>query len=1506
MLEQQRTRGQGPSLTREEEDLLLLEIQMQNRPRAASHVSSEWDGNPPHFDADWAQHSNRSQSGLTHSSSTPSMLSGSDGAMSPRRHQGGLSPSSSNTYGATLGGYGQGGTSVLDRTFTRSYGFTGAASFRDNNYIRSVEKEKTKTRSHHDEETFWEDPNKSPSFRGKALPTIPNVRPPMPNDASQKASTASTASTSLHPDRAKGAYSPSGSERTVTPLPSVQPVSYAAWKIPPRAEPAPPPAEDKENARAPPSVHVEEAPNSEPLSDSVGTTSTLRQRPVDPQRGQRQSLLMGMSPAQAKRISVALLEIETHLRRSTVMDGTAWEDYGPREHDDDEEEMLDGDNGYDDDHHDDAHTHAHTPYGYEIERRPSGSSSTGGASSIFPFTASPASTNRAVFGSSQTDVSNRGQGVETSTPPPRIPSLPSLDVNAVGSPHSTIASPSSHVASPSNPLASTASRFTSPSQQSVSHFASPSSQTSPPWQSNRSDSAFRHASSHSIASTTYSEDDYSRPTLVPTKPQPARYTPSPAPGAPSAYVPGQPRPVGSMRQPSQSSQASTPTPPPNSQSPGQGQVDPLAKRLQYPAVPGAPTPSLARSLSEQQHSSANSRSQTPTQPPLTHVPAPGALASRHQASQSLSEPPGNTWRTGSSLAIHSPPSRSTINEEENNSHTRNRSVTDTPSIKSREPSPLLSKKKTRSPDTNSPSMNSLNSLNSGRTESVASVSSTWTGPMPMEESASPWDRLLNHTPALQEPPPCAEEESADLELLKSMSGMGKAELSIIQNRLVEKAKSERDRLRAEGETTPVHSPSTTHANLLLSTPPSYLTYLPSPDRGSPASLSGEPTSPLAAIAMLPGHIPGLPPAPVDPSELPLGPPPPRPAHPSESTTVQQRALADTPALLPSASQSPTKAAYHGRGDSKARVWIDDDPEAKRDIEKRIADATSSLFRAPSRTAHKRSLSKSAKKQISSPTLLTYSANVPTVPITVDDGSHKRNKSTEKGPTHKLSLRWKRKGKKSQDEPSLPPSSLPAAFATPSTAQTSANTTPASQTSMTKSVNSPTPAPRKKSDADLNGFRFPNASSTGVNGTGTGTISRPRGGSGASVVNTNPLSPQLLPAQPTPHQPAAPRAPTTVAHVMELSKKTHRPTGSEDSVAIAKFYESGRAVGLSESQLHDMLQKNATLNRSGTTTSTRSRGSTAPTSHGQSPQPPSPTVAVMHLGNGVKLQPPASLARIPTPVVEQNDASSVMSERASSDIAEIATTSPEPPAVKEPTVVHHTIVMADMPLPPQGMGRSATPPAQSSTLLQPERPDKSPKRSNSIRRKPVQITDEDRELITRSPMSGVSSIPAVNANYEASHNTTSNSNYDASHAASSSNYDAASLSNYAASSNYAPSHTRNPSNYSNTSETWALPPRQFLDGAYEGKPDSASSIRNSSTQGSIYDYYGESPAMSPTRSGFRGSGVGSVGRQSGYGYNHGQNRDSVGRQSGYGFAPPQNRDSQMAGGMERASQAVEIT
>ncbi|BEI79694.1 hypothetical protein CcaverHIS002_0102230 [Cutaneotrichosporon cavernicola] len=1327
LLEQQRARGHGPSMTREEEDMLLAELQAQNRPRAESNVSSEWDGNPPHFDAEWLDGS-RSHSVLTHSSSNPSLLSSE--STSPRK---GLSPSNSTPFGQALGS-----GSIMDRTFTRSYGFTGAASFRDNNYLRSVEKEKEKHRGNSgDDHPAWVDQNKSPSYRGKTLPTLP------PPDASKGAAT-------LHPDTARTA-SPSGSERTVTPTPSVQSanMSHAAWKIPRPSE-----------VQEPPSVHVDEAPG------PVGTTSTLRQRPVDPRRGQRQSLLMNMSPQQANRISVALFEIETHLRRSTVMEGVALEDHhGERDDDDDREEMLDGE-------HDEK----------EPERRPSA------ASSMFPFTASTASTSRNAFSSSQSDVSSRGH--EAPTSPPRATPSPRFDI----APH------------PASPLM-TSPRFpcrtlTLPVPPSTLHG------TRRHHRNPRRSLHHQHRNRRrrgSIASTVYSEEDYAKPALVPTRPQPARYTPSPAFGVPSAYVPGQPRPVGSMRHASHSSKSSTPTSPPSSQSPGT--VDSLARRLNYPAVPGArpEMSSLVRSLSEQHPNGSQSTSQSQTPTPSStspeHPPPVGALASRHQTSQSLSETHGASWRTGSPSALRSSPSQTTINEEEQ-----------APVLRSREHSPVLSKKS--SPKTLPPSLNGVNSLH--RTESIASVSSTWTESNGTGDNV--WDRVLNgsHTPQA-EPQSCGEEDTAELELLKSMSGMGKEELSLIQERLVEKAKSERDRLRADGETTPVTSPVTTHPNLLPSTPPSYLAYLPSNDSGF-----NEPQSPLAALAMLPGALPGMPPQPVDPSELPYGPPPPRPAH---SSDVVARTQNSTPSLPSSQNQSPT-TADHARGESKGRMWLDDDPEAKRDIEKRIANATSDLFRASSGRAHKRSLSKSARKQISSPTLLTYSANVPTVPIAnIEDSPHQRTGSTDK-PKRKLSLRWKRKGKKSAEGTPPPPSSLPGKFATPSTTQPSTANTPASATSITKSVASPTPAPRKKSETDLNDFRFPNTpSSTNLQ----------------KEVND---APRPVAAQ-TPAQTQA-RSLPSVAQVVELAKKTHKLSGSEDSVALARFFESGRAVGLSEAQLQDMLRQNTTLNQ--------------PLRHEHEL-----ALARVHRADVGTFPRAVTAARLPAPW----------------DYA----------------------------------------PRQRVASSKPS-PKKSPTRSNSIRRKPVPITADDRDLLSLSPKSSYAASASSYTASHASHNPGHQRNF--SNASYSQRQSYAShqrhLSEQSIESEQAQKlsqHQRTQSQQSTGSGSeWALPPRQF-DGAYEGMPDSAGSMR-SSAQGSIYDYYG-GDGMSPDRASdlrYRDSGSGSVGQSGGYGYGYeyAQSNDSQMDRQEHGTAterPSMTMDrpsmamERPSMGVDRSSQAVEI-
>lgn len=1288
-------------MTREEEELVLEEMRFaeeqqkygRSQPlrsvsngapsqRTASAVS-DWDGNPPPMEGDWNSVRRQGESSLRGSSSVP-RFGTSDGTLSP-----GISPSNS-------GNVAQGNYTSLDefvhersKMQGRSYGFSGNTSFRDNNYLLKVQKSHSKTGldDYHD---------------GLSSPSN-SLRPPISD--SDGASLISGIS-SRRPSN--------GSHRTLTPQPPQQatmPTSGSTSSLAYTNDKSSPTDEAAEEMLAEEAEPEDEAF----MSPLTRAASTIRRNPsVNSQGRKRQSMLIGMSPAQAKRVSVALLEIESHLRRSTLIEVSNTQDGHHQEAEadyDDREEMLEGDDSFSD---------------RELERQQS-ITSTSGASSVFPYHASSSSTEGPISPATHHSIDNAFSPVSNQHRHLESPSSnSSLLLHNIGQPMTGQAGTYRHASNPSHSSSLVA--------------------------------AGSHQASHSISSTVYSEeqeaaDSPREMTLVPTRPQPARHTPSPAFGV-GGYVPGQPRPVGSMRQASISSNRSEAIGSPASSYASPPQVsDPLAKKPQYPPVT-ANRPPQNRSVSQPQTSASNSRSHTPTGR-VDHVPAPGALASRHQQSSSFSDTFG--WRSGSALAMYSP--TRVINEGDERPFYSNGSVTPS-AARDHSPQPM---------GRSSPSAgNHLLPTPARRADSVISCGSTYAGPT---DDSSPWSVILNERETVHINGD--DQEQADLELLKSMSGVGKEELSLMQGALVEKAKHERNRLRSDQTidmppaTPSVESSRSASRRPTIGGSPAVTDksggFSPkgalSPSNSMP-DMTSETSKPLQPVLREQASVPG---------SL-------RPPHQAGS------AAASSPDVT-------TTTHGHDRSASGARKWIDDDPEAKRDIEKRIANATSELFRAPSRNAHKRSLSKSAKKAISTPTLVSYSATVPTVPIAQEEEKTKKK--------HKLSLRWKKKKRSLSGTPELPmqspttatslssaaktptekvpptayksptpvndiptPASLPspAAAAAAKSAEkdkkqesTVSRDVPAgkangSQTTLSGTEQAPvqreTPptsaatAPRQPS-ADLNGFRFPRAPTTAPNGTATPPVAQRQ---------------------------------RTISQVVEMSRKTHRSTGSEDTVAINRFFEAGRAIGLDDDQLHVMIRQN---NR---TSAARSYHSTAPTttsfSHSaslshthsrslsqslQSASPISPTFSIGGQGS-------STMGRIPSPIAENGKSHDM-----------------QPQSSIEPAVLRRTIVMVNEGESSDGLQRQTTPTGQPPV---PDRPDRSPKRGNSIRRKPIQLNTADRELVARSPTSR---------------------------------------------------HSRGFSGHSGVSETLELPPRRIYD---DTPPNSAGqrSSMNQSTQGSIYDDY----------------------------------------------------------------------
>jgi hypothetical protein len=174
---------------------------------------------------------------------------------------------------------------------------------------------------------------------------------------------------------------------------------------------------------------------------------------------------------------------------------------------------------------------------------------------------------------------------------------------------------------------------------------------------------------------------------------------------------------------------------------------------------------------------------------------------------------------------------------------------------------------------------------------------------------------------------------------------------------------------------------------------------------------------------------------------------------------------------------------------------------------------------------------------------------------------------------------------------------------------------------------------------------------------------------------------------------------------QLPVAKHSPSSSDDS-AVAKFIAAGRAVGLNTDQLNEMLSANGMLERSGTASSMSH--STTPTS--------------TSMNHSLPVSP--NLARMPSVDKGPKGLFRSLSKRKKSQ--------PTIPTESEPrnVVVRRTLLMADptgLPATPV-LNRSPNANGGSPGLL----PRGSAPRKQSIKRKPVNLTREDRELVQNSP------------------------------------------------------------------------------------------------------------------------------------------------------------------------------
>jgi hypothetical protein len=373
--------------------------------------------------------------------------------------------------------------------------------------------------------------------------------------------------------------------------------------------------------------------------------------------------------------------------------------------------------------------------------------------------------------------------------------------------------------------------------------------------------------------------------------------------------------------------------------------------------------------------------------------------------------------------------------------------------------------------------------------------------------------------------------------------------------------------------------------------------------------------------------------------------------------------------------------------------------------------------------------------ISSPKLLSSSAKISATPLESPDvTSPGLTKAFEKmsGSTSKMSMRWKKLGFRkgpsfSGDEVTPFPLATPPV---PKSAQTLED-----PIALARNI-----APRQ----DLQTFRFPPPLQSAISDTPPvrttealrlpsppGTANPTTGlkqmmgklRRGKSDDQTEASCLQRSPSAPRPSRNMDPLEPPPAAINAKSAVSHHSPSSSDDS-AVAKFIAAGRAVGLNTEQLNEMLAANEMLQRSGTISSSRSYQSTAPTTTSFSQSQPSPSPVSPSLG------------RMPSFDKESKGLFRSLSKpkKSQPNVQGVADVAEEPRNV----VVRRTLLM------PEPLRLPETPTVLPSPGTHTNSPDSSASRppavrKQSIKRKPLNLTQEDRELVSNSPKSHQRSV-----------------------------------------------------------------------------------------------------------------------------------------------------------------------
>ncbi|KAK8850669.1 hypothetical protein IAR55_004589 [Kwoniella newhampshirensis] len=1396
LLASQRARHNGPALTEEEEELLFAEIR-----GTTNQNGDEWDGQPPTVEHDWTLDERRAngshhgtissgttRSFLTTSMSSPSVLASSDDGRSTTPTSNGDSPFSftsppptSNSF-TSFQTFGVGAeteqpdSAASANVKTKSYGFSGGSGMRDGDYIRRVKK----GASHKNLKNSVSSRKSDKSDDSQGTPTKENV--PLPPMISTE-----KANAYYQGDRQRlttRSTSPTISDRTATPtstlVATVVPMAAAksghstssSLSLTSRGH-SPSSSLTLRSRGHSPASSVSLKPPFPPPTGVPPPTPDSPNSPLFPgtqrRSRQRKSLLAGLSKAQVKRISLALEEIGGELQRGNSMVTKSAPASTKLNGMDEEEEMLEPENL------DTAHEHEEGGR----SRRPSDLRSEGSVqsatSSVFPFQMSP--TNSTFTGNPSTEPNS----------PSKLPPSPRS--------HNLLA----HVA---DPLPSIPMPVFTPRKSALKD--SPPLEPVPVFTPTRS---------------------------LPVRHQPTLSTSSSSSQVPpnAVYIPGQPRPVRSMHHSEGSMSSRAPTP--SSQSPLDAlraataspdrkiRVDASSSPLQTMPMISVRSTSLAQSRSVNQVSTTPSRT--------------GSSSRSDEPSSSYNRRRAGTVgdmsrRSSSSMANHSPNAdiieeRDEISDQE---ELEKQSSSDhvVPQLKLVPARRSVAESRRESEASVNQLRHNVNgrfSPREERDEQVASIrgtiinsdevttASTAPSSAPMSPTMtlrrSPsgnshsssfvesegvdvhWAHLFDNSRPSSSDVEEPESPGAAVEILRKLSGVGIEEMALFQGKLVQRAKVERQAVRGDLDASPV----------VPYTPPMSAETFKSPSSQRPLSPPTTTTSPSTNTWRFP--VSGTSPQPgsaiLEPSQavssvdthiltppltgplvarsgsrsgalvIPLRPAPPPPAR---------KIVTDTPSTADyEPMYTPPSASMNREASTSAagRLALDEDPEVRRDFETRIAKATAALNRTPSSHGGKlgRKPTKRGPMVISSPTLVSTTAKLPTTPLTPENpGNSSPAKTPEKtgGSASKMSLRWKkfaglRKGSSASNQPVT---SMPGAISSPSPVQPQLLPTNwthsqpdglhrAHSQSATKKLDEPialrpseeTAAFPPSAPPDINSFRFPPRKTDSSPTNRTDQTHEPvllsdRAPKGIKQMITtldgregSPEDDNSLPSNPsfvglvsghtppTLRQATSSSAPTASDVAARVAESQHFSTLSEDS-ALAKFVEAGRQLGLNEDQINDMLAAKDMSARSGAPASTGTDEPTAPTSQ-LTPTPSSSIIAKNTSGEKEKAKKGLfqALSR---------------SRKIQPAIVPAAALSPSSTARSGTEPVHDKVVVRRTMILPEGLKIIPSTPETSSTPNPNESPDLALRsgqtRKQSIRRKPINLSQEDQALVQSSP------------------------------------------------------------------------------------------------------------------------------------------------------------------------------